>query len=379
MSREGLWAIAVTAVTGLAVTWFLLNFEQAPTREWVGMSGEARRDPYLALERLSERMGMPARPVRSLVEIGQLPPHGVLLLPAPRGELAKRERGRLLAWAASGGHLVVEAEPTRAPDPLLDALAVRRKAVRTSAPRKPVEVDWPGAARALRADLPTWEVLEAKDPRIAVDGPEGTLLLQLAYGKGLVTVVNGLAFLRNRSIGALDHAELAWRIIGTSGQPAVLLVLNHPEQLSLLTWLRANVPAMIAAAVALLVLWLWRVAPRFGPIAPDPERGRRSLLDHLRASGRFLWNAGQRAKLAESAREVALRRVNRANPDFSSLSANERAARLTNTFGIAPDDAARLLAPQSPRTIPEFVQAMRVLQIIHKRLALARRKDKEKP
>jgi Domain of unknown function (DUF4350) len=380
MSREGLWTIAVTAASGLAVIWFLLNFEQAPAREWVGMSGEARRDPYLALERLSKRMGMPARTVRSLVELGQLPPQGVLLLPAPRSELARRERIRLLDWAARGGHLVVEAEPTRIPDPLLDALHVRRKAVRASAPRKPVEIDWPGAARALRADLPSWEVLEAKDPRIAVEGPQGALLLQLAHGKGLVTVVNGFAFLQNRAIGAHDHAELAWRIVGTSGRPAVLLVLNHPEQLSLLTWLRANVPAVIAAAAALLVLWLWRVAPRFGPIAPDPERGRRSLLDHLRASGRFLWNAGQRARLAESAREVALRRVNRANPDFASLSASERAARLTNTFGLAPEDAARVLAPQSPRTIPEFVQAMHVLQIIHKRLALGRRREsKEKP
>jgi Domain of unknown function (DUF4350) len=380
MSREGLWAIAVTAVTGLAVIWFLLNFEQAPVREWVGMSGEARRNPYLALERLSDRMGLPAHRIRSLVELGKLPPRGVLLLPAPRGELTRRERSRLLDWVANGGHLVVEAESPRIPDPLLDALRVRRKAVRPSGQRKPVEFDWPGAARPLRADLPAWEVLEAKDPLIAVDGPQGTVLLQLARSKGLVTVTNSFTFMQNRAIGANDHAELAWRIVGTSGRPAELLVLNHPERLSLITWLRANAPAVIAAAAALLALWLWRIAPRFGPIAPDPERGRRSLLDHLRASGRFLWNAGQRAKLAESAREVALRRVNRANPDFASLSASERTARLTNTFGLAPDDAARLLAAQSARTTPEFVQSMRALQIIHKRLALGRRSEsKEKP
>jgi Domain of unknown function (DUF4350) len=370
MSREALWAIGVTAVLGVVSIWFLRNFEQAPAREWVGMSGEARRNPYLALERLAERMGLPAHEVRSLAELGQLPPRGTLLLPQPRGELARRERARLLNWVASGGHLVIEAEPPRVSDPLLDTLGVRRKAVRTSGPRKPVEIAWPGAEHPLRADLPPRPVLEAKAPRIAEGGPDGALLLQLSHGKGLVTVINDLSFLKNRAIGAEDHAELGWRIVG---DPAtVLLIFNNPERLSLTTWLRANAPAVLAAAAAFLVLWLWRVAPRFGPIAPDPERSRRNLLDHLRASGRFLWNAGQRAELAESAREMALRRVTRAYPDFASLTASERAARLANAFGIAPEDVQRLLVPQSPRTIPEFVRGIRMLQIIHDRLARGR-------
>jgi len=380
MSRDGLWAIAVSAVIGLGTIWFLLNFEQVPSREWVGMSGEARRNPYLALERLAERMGMPAHEVRSLLDLAQLPPRSVLLLPQPRGELARRERTRLLDWAASGGHLVVEAEPTRTPDPLLDAVGVQRKASRSSGPRKPTEITWPGAARPLRAALPTRQVLEANAPHIAEGGPEGAMLLQLAHGKGLVTVVNSFAFLKNRAIGANDHAELGWRIVGTSGPAATLLVFNNPERLSLTNWLRDNAAAMLAAAATLLVLWLWRVAPRFGPIAPDPERNRRSLLDHLRASGRFLWNAGRRAELAESAREAALRRLNHAHPDFASLTPNERTARLANSFGLAPEDARRLLAPQSPRTIPEFVRGIRVLQIIHERLARGRRTEsKEKP
>lgn len=380
MSREGLWAIAVSAVIGLGTIWFLLNFEQVPAREWVGMSGEARRNPYLALERLAERMGMPAHEVRSLLDLAQLPPRSVLLLPQPRGELARRERTRLLDWAAGGGHLVIEAEPTRTPDPLLDALGVRRKSLRSSGPRVPIEVAWPGAARTLRADLPTRIVLEARAPRIAEGSPDGAVLLQLAHGKGLVTVINSFTFLQNRAIGANDHAELGWRIVGASGPASVLLVFNNPERLSLTRWLRDNASAVLAAAAALLVLWLWRLAPRFGPIAPDPERNRRSLLDHLRASGRFLWNAGRRTELAESAREAALRRVSRAHPDFASLTANERAVRLADSFGLAPEDARRLLAPQSPRTIQEFVRGIRVLQIIHERLARGRRTDsKEKP
>jgi len=373
MSREGLWTIALSAAIGLGAIWFLLNFEQVPAREWVGMSGEARRNPFLALERLAERMGMPAHEVRSLAELARLPPRGVLLLPQPRGELARRERARLLDWAANGGNLVIEAEPAIVPDPLLDMLEVRRTAVRISGPRKPVEIAWPGAARPLRAELPAWLVLEAKAPRFAAGSKDSAVMLQIAHGKGLVTVINDFTFLQNSAIGKRDHAELGWRVVSGGGPASVLLVFNNPERLSLTRWLRANAPAVLGAAALLLVLWLWRVAPRFGPIAPDAERTRRSLLDHLRASGRFLWNAGQRKELAESAREVALRRVSRANPDFASLSASERAARLTNSFGLAPEDVQLLLAPRSPRTIPEFVRGIRVLQMIHERLARGRR------
>jgi len=373
MSREGLWTIAVTAVLGLATVWFLLNFEWVPAKEWVGLSGEARRNPFLALERLAERMGMPAHEVRSLAGLSQLPPDGVLLLPAPRGELARRERARLLEWAASGGHLVVESEPARASDPLLDALGVRRKPVRVTGPRKPAKIEWPGASRPLEADLPPWLLLEAASPVFATEDADGAKLLQLAHGKGRVTVINDFGFLHNRAIGAQDHAELGWRIVGTGAPASVLLIFNNPERLSLTDWLRTNASAVLVAVAAFLILWLWRVAPRFGPIAPDPERSRRSLLDHLRASGRFLWNAGQQKELAESAREMALRRVARVHPDFASLTARERAVRLANSFGLAPEDVQRLLAPQAPRTIPDFVRAIRVLQIIHERLARGRR------
>jgi hypothetical protein len=370
VSREGLWTIALVAGIGLGTIWFLLNFEQVPSREWIGMSGEARRNPYLALQRLAERMGTPAHEVRSLAELGQLPTRGVLLLPRPRAELALRERDRLREWAANGGHLVIEAEPIRVPDPLLDSLGVRRAGAKVKDPRKPVEIDWPGATRPLQANLPTWQVLIAKSPRIAAGTEDGAVLIQLDYGEGRVTALSGFGFLENRAIGMRDHAELAWRVVGDQG---LLLVFNNPERLSLTRWLLDYAPAVLAVTSMLILMWLWRVAPRFGPIAPDPERSRRSLVDHLRASGRFLWNAGKRATLAEAAREMALRRVTRAHPDFASLSARERAARLANSFGIAPEDAQRLLAPQAPRTIPEFVRSISVLRIIHERLARGRR------
>jgi hypothetical protein len=368
MSREGLWGVAVAALVGLGAIWFFTSFEQVTVREWVGMSGEARRNPYLALQRLSERMGQPARALHTLAELGSLPPRGVLLLPRPRGDLARRERELVLEWVARGGAIVVEAEPFRVPDPMLDALGVQRVQPGKAVAAGLRKIALPGGTRDLLVDLPLTQLLRAKHAQQPADAA-GAPLVQIPYDRGLATVLVDFAPLGNRAIGKHDHAELGWRLARGQGEATALLVFDNPEKLSLTDWLRANAAHALAAAALFVALWLWRIAPRFGPIAPDPERVRRSLLDHLRASGRFLWAAGQGARLAESAREAALRRLQRAQPDFAALSRSEREARLAASFGLAKDDARQVLEQAAPRTIPDFVRSLRVFQAIHERLA----------
>jgi hypothetical protein len=369
VSREGIWVAVIAALLGLGAIWFFTSFEQVTVRERIGMSGEARRNPYLALQRLSERMGQPARELRTLADLGHLPAHGVLLLPRPRGDLGRHERDRILQWVAQGGAIVVEAEPARTPDPLLDALGVRRVRPNESIPSRPHEVTLAGRNDALLVNLPVAQLLKSKHAKHSVELKEGALLVQIPYERGLATVLVDFAPLRNDAIGRHDHAEFGWRLARADGAAGALLVFDNPEKLSLVDWLRAHAAHALAAAALFVALWLWRIAPRFGPIAPDPQRARRSLLDHLRASGRFLWAVGQGALLTEAAREAALRRLQRAHPDFAALSTSERRARLATTFGFSEDDARQVLAPQAPRTIPEFVRCVRVFQAIHERLA----------
>jgi hypothetical protein len=175
--------------------------------------------------------------------------------------------------------------------------------------------------------------------------------------------------MRNRSIGQNDHAEFLWQLVRFQPGTGAVFVFDNPQKLSLARWLADNAWAVLAAGALLLVAWLWRVAPRFGPIAPDPEPARRRLLDHLRASGRFQWSAGGAATLAEAAREAALRRVARAQPDFAALGTAERGARLAASFGLPAEEAGRVLRPAQNLQPAEFIGAMRVFQRIHERLA----------
>lgn len=369
MSREAITAAILAVLVLGGAAWFLANFDRVPYRERIGFQGEARRNNFLAAERLLARMGMRVRHAKTPGELRELPANGTLILPDRRSALAPDERRRLLAWVEAGGHLIVEDEHHRLPDPILDALGVKRLEVQRVGRQQPIAVRLPHAPAPMKVDLHSLQTLEAPQASIRIAGPSATHLVHFPRGRGQVTALNDLGFLRNRAIGAYDHAEFLWQLARFQPDSAAVFVFDNPQKLSLMRWLGENAWAAIAAAGLLAALWLWRIVPRFGPLAPDPELARRRLLDHLRASGRFQWSAGGAATLAEAAREAALRRVARAQTDFAGLTRAERERRLAESFGLGADEAQAVLRPAPAASPHEFTAAMRVFQRIHERLS----------
>ncbi|HLB15338.1 MAG TPA: DUF4350 domain-containing protein [Burkholderiales bacterium] len=369
MSRPALTTALLAALVLGGAWWFFTNFERVPERQWTGYQGEARRNAFLAAERLLARMGASVRHAKTPGELRELPPNGTLILPDRRDAVAPDERRRLLAWIEAGGHLIVEDENYRVPDPLLDALGVKRKPTQPPGGEGLLEVELPHAPAPMKVRMHAQQSLEAPQARLSIRGKAATHLVHFPRGRGQITVLNDLAFMRNGAIGANDHAEFLWQLVRFQPDTAAVFVFDNPEKLSLARWLLDNAWAAIAAAAGVLALWLWHIAPRFGPLAPDPEPARRRLLDHLRASGRFQWSTGGAATLAESAREAALRRVARAQADFAGLGGREREERLNRTFGLTAEEARRVLRPAQNLAIHEFVTGMRVFQRIHERLS----------
>jgi hypothetical protein len=386
MNRPVVTFVIVVALAVAGAAWFFNNFDRVLEKQWVGFQGEARRNAFLASERLLARMGVSVRHAKLPGELRELPGNGTLILPDRRSALAPDERRHLIEWVEGGGHLIVEDENYRLPDYILDALGVTRKPTPQPPPKptpkakaeerspKPVEtrfveVRLPHAPAPMRVRMHSLQTLEAPHASLRVESKDATHLVHFPRGRGQVTVLNDLEFMRNGSIGQSDHAEFVWQLVRFQPDTAAVFVFDRPQRLSLARWLVDNAWAALAGGALLLALWLWRVAPRFGPLAPDPEPARRRLLDHLRASGRYLWSAGGAATLAESAREAALRRIGRAQPDFAGLAAAERGERLEASFGLAAGEAQRVLQRAQTLVPHEFVSTMRVFQRIHERLS----------
>lgn len=371
--------LVLAGLAAAGAAWFFANYERVPERRWVGFSGAARTNPYLAAERLVARMGVATRHVRTIPELKELPAGGTLLLPDRRDALTPDARRALLRWVEDGGHLIVEDEDARLPDPILDALGVTRTAVTRppNARPAPIEARLPQADGALKVEMHSRQTIAAPQATVRVAGADATHLLHFAHGRGRVTVLNDLEFLRNRAIGRLDHAEFLWQIVRFQPGTPALFVFDHPQRRSLARWLAGHAWPLLAGAALALALALWRAASRFGPVAPDPEPARRRLLDHLRASGRFQWSRGGGAALLEAAREAALRRIARAQPDFAALGRDAQRDRLVALFGIRPEDAQRVLAPAPARTPAELMAAIGVYQRIQERLSGRTQQNRE--
>jgi hypothetical protein len=372
--------VAVLAVlaAGAAGIWFLHNFDRVPVRQWTGYTGEARRNPFLALERLAQRMGGSAAELRTVAQLGDLPTNGILLLPAPRDNVSEGDRRRLLAWVAAGGRLVVEAEPAGREDAVLTSVGIQR--ANMAPPAKPLGQGgkatapaylWPGDAEPLRANLLPSPALGHPKPAMALAWNGQNAVLAVAHGKGRITAVSSLGFARNRAIGAAQHATLAWRLLDRGDGP--IAILNRPERLSLARWLIQNAWPVLAGGALLLALWLARIVPRFGPLAPDAPPTRRRLLDHLLAVGRFHWSTRRAAHLVEAAREGALRRLSRLRPDFAAGSPREREAYLVQSLGLTAEEARTVVTGSvNARSQSELVRAVALFQTVHERAAARR-------
>lgn len=375
--------LAMSAAAGAA--WFYSNFEQVTERIHTGYQGEARLNPWLAAERLIVRMGARAATMRSLPELRDLPPSATLLLPARRHALTQTLRQSVLEWVAKGGHLIVEAEAAELPDPLLDALGVRRIAVKRPKgaqarceSSEPFEVVLPGREGGSLVRLSRSMRLDAPDAEFSFDGGLGNAILIMRRGNGQVTVLNELDFAANRSIGTEQHARFLWELVSPVPDGAMVYFFNRPGKLSLTGWLREHAWAPLWGAALLLLFWLWQVAPRLGPIAPDPVRERRRLLDHLRASGRFLWSRGGTQRMVDAARDSCLRRITRTHPDFLAVPDAERPRWLAGVLGWPEERTRQLLAPASPVKMMDFLQTIGLYQAVHEQLALKARASSRK-
>lgn len=369
-------ALGVLALLGVA--WFLATHDRVVTQQWVGPQGDARLKDFLAAQRFAERMGFKVSELRSQPDLDALQAQAVLIMPRGRQQLPPSRLATLVAWVENGGHLIVEAEPTGVPDPLLEKLGVQRSSMETL--RKPMVVELPQSKRTLSVNIRSGIKLET--PQADVRLRAGPHLVSFARGRGLVTAASTLRFARNpgyedhldktakrplTSIAAPDHAELVWTILSLVPSRD-LQVYFRPERLSLWNFLRDNAAEAVIATLLLLALWIWSIVPRFGPVAPDAPPGRRRLLDHLRATGRYYWAKGMRSRLVVAARDAALRRVARAQPDFASASQAERAARLATLAGISKEDANRFMVAAGAMRGVDFIRLTQDAQRVHKAL-----------
>ena len=372
--RQGLIVALLLALGGVIGYWFYTHFEKVRKEKAVGFLGAARYNPLLAAQRYFESFGLVAQSVEGL---STLPPSTVtLLIPSARYEMGRGEAQRLRHWVESGGHLVVVPsaafdEEYRRTDFLLDPLGIQVSPVEDPQSGGLVDVDWPGSGDFITIKIDAYVRLRPTQhtPKrlLELRDGDGAYLMRLALGRGVLTVVSDAKFLNNWNLNKNDHAAYLWRVAQAGDQRPVWLVFSDGMP-PLHRWLLQHAWAALISAGTLLLLWLWAASRRFGPLYPIVPLARRRLRDHIEASGRFLWRAGQGEALLKGVRQALYRALELRHPAWAGLASNALYQRLSERSGASHEAVQGALLYTHHGSEHEFTLAIQTLERIRKSL-----------
>lgn len=383
--RSRFWGVTgLLTLIALGVIWFLSNYELSSRTEKLSPQARARQEPFLAARRWLGRLDFPNRYLEGLEGRPPLSAGTLVVLARQRRELSGPAQEHLLASLRVGAHLLVEARALDDDDRLLDALGVERRKLENGEYRHevdglgnwrfrdqdrhiaplsqvtigasaPLAVRMAGEPMALVTDrAPLWQAQQGEHARI----------LHLAVGQGRVTVVTDMRFIKNWGLARFDHAELFWQLLTQPSRRTDVVFLRTRAQ-GLGAWLQTHAWRVLLALTLLIIAWLWALAPRLGPIHPDPEASRRRLLDHLRANGRLLWSQGARSELGAAARTTALERLHRQFPQLKLHTQDEQREFLQRELGLTAMAAARVLEAPAAGATGGFQSLIRACQQLH--------------
>jgi len=340
--------------------------------------GEAITNPFYTAQRFAQALGARARRERSLV----LPStQSVVVMSAWHWDLSAERQAAIQQWVETGGRLVVDGALSGNRTLFEQWAGIESDFNEVAADAHyedhdedtaherctPVQETLPGPGRTyLVCELDFSFVKTARPVQWAIKDDAGDQALRVAVGRGSVTVINAVPFTR-QSLLEGDHAPLFVAATQLRRGDEVLFLSedDHPSLLVLL-W-RFAAPA-VGLSLAVVALFVWRGAVRFGPPAAWPEPRRRSMAEQIRGSGRFVLQHGDGAPLhAASVRalsEVARRRI----PAYARLSRPQRAAALGRATGMDGEAILSAMESLSKRRVTELPNTLGLLETARRQL-----------
>lgn len=385
--------LLIGAASWLFFTWFHLVDKEVS----FGYSPDARLNDYLAAQRFLNHMGIPTNTLPSPTPQSQLPPTDeVLMLTTKRLTVDAATRRALLDWVHAGGHLILSArtdtvtdglgdlldkrnEIEADDDPLLAELGVTLKVLDMDEDEADeygaFAVDFAAADDYVWVDFDPLYRLSNDDPRLQeLAGDQlGAVVLSGGIGAGRVSIIADRKPLHNRRIGDQQHARFLWYLVTLHGPAVGVHIVIEDDMPALLIWLWGHARELMISLLLIALLALWAVSRRFGPLRGLAPPVRRSMVEHIRASGGFQWRHHYHDALLRGVREDVQQQMVLKHPTTQGLTPTAAASYLTDIVELPEQDIRRALTPAASHNTKkpnarQFTATVRLLTELRKRL-----------
>jgi hypothetical protein len=386
VKRAIIWITGGVAL-GLLVAWVASNTHWADTTVPMPPTGEARVNPFYAVQRFAEALGARTAWHRTLT----IPsPGSVIVLSSWNWGVSASRRSALEQWVESGGRLVVDSSLLGGDEDFEDWSGVIAS-YRDPDEEKPADASKPfdgcrgyqegGVSISQASDTRRWMCDVVFYTHLTTKGtPLWTLrsgsrvqAMRLPVGRGSVTVINATPFTQ-RELFRGDHA---WLFVAATQfrRGDEILFLSEDEHPSLVSLVWRHGAPVVMLGLAVVWLLLWRGAVRFGPLAAAPHPARRSLAEQIRGTGQFLLRQGGaealHAACVRALDEAAHKRVK----GYARSTPQERSSTLARLTGF--DAGALTTAVYHPvmRRAHELRRTIALLESARRLIIIERRRS----
>ncbi len=350
--RIGILTMLALALLGVVIWYVASHLERGEKEVTLPPRGEATYNPLYALKRSLEHAGIPVHSRRRLqLEMHPLGGSDTLVLRGDVRRMAGADVEAIDAWVRDGGHLIVELPSVALEDTIDDDGTLLSRigvlpyggeyACHALSVQPTQNVELCGTVTADVADdvevLAGWVTEDDFVPYVRV-----------AHGDGTVDVLTTLDVVDNDQLERPGHAVFARQLLGPGyGQGRVHLIYDAQMPPLWRTLLERGWPVWVPGVLALLA-WMFTRSQRFGPWLPAPIPDRRSLLEHVQASGRLLHRHGQSRLLYSAIREQFFDRLRQRVPYAAALDGGAQAQAIAEHLGAPVAEVQAALVPPLP-------------------------------
>ncbi len=380
--------------SAFSTKWFFNNFEKKEVERTTGYSAKARLNKFLAAEYYLRNLGFEVESDNNRAHL--LESHNsyqTILINDYGPKLSPTHFKKLKAWLENGGHLIFTANDFQYTyDEVGDEEENNQfdKEFRNNQlleeygvlPRYTNFNDYEDDCEDCDNDednTPTFTLLDGSEINVdfssstnlidknnnasfSLSTRYGNHLLQYDIGDGKLTVLTENNFLSNDYIGDGDHAYLLSLLSAASHSPdnKILLLYNsQSDSIFTLVW-KYGKEACIAF-LALLILYLWSMRNRLGPLLPHTSYANRNIIEHLRAIARFSWRQDHGMQLLSQSRIACEKALINRYPPLKQMSTQERLDHISDILDMEPEKVHSALYFH-PNSTNEYINSSHYLQ-----------------